>query len=239
MSKKICLVALVALFCCSASAVAWDVVGMPAAEQPRAEFGPIQGVAGHWTLNYATGKITPGAAPLRAEVVYDNTTTATGFGLDDPNMVYYVGDSLWMAHDGVLDSFAFSVYNSLDSAGPLSRVDVEINFYGPYDVLLGTVTLNDLAIDPALNAGEAGFFTVTDLQGLAINLGHVLPRAGRHSPYGSWLLLRRRSGRQLLLPGERGEPGAVGDSLGQRADAPRNQRLRRPGSVVGLSLGRL
>ncbi len=175
MPKRACLVALVAMFCCSVGAVASDIAGMPAVERPQAEFRPIQGVAGHWTLNYATGKLTPGVLPLRAEVVYDNTTNDTGsayaYPPDDPNG--YVGDSLWMAGDGLLDSLAFSIYNADTSGGPLSRVDVSINFYDPYDALLGTVTLNDLVVDPALQPGYVAFFEVTDLQGFGVDLPYA------------------------------------------------------------------
>ncbi len=173
MSKKVCLVALVALFCCSVSAVASDIAGMPCPTPSDAQFRPIQGVAGHWTLNYATGKITPGTMPLRAEVVYDNRTNDPNFGHapdfppGDPNG--YVGDSLWMVGNGLLDSLAFSIFNG-DVSNPLSRVDVELNFYDPYDAVIGTVTIDNLVIDPALQPGYAGFFEVTDLQGLGIDL---------------------------------------------------------------------
>ncbi len=175
MPKKTCCVALMALFCCSVSALASDVVGAPATEQSQAEFRSIEGVAGQWTLNYATGKLTPGILPLRAGVVYDNTTNDTGSATattpDDPNG--YMGDSLWMAYEGVLDSLAFSIYNADTSGGPLTRVDVAVNFYDAYDAVLGTVTINDLVIDPALDPGFVEFFEVTDLQGLGIELPYA------------------------------------------------------------------
>jgi hypothetical protein len=172
MSKKVSLIALAALCCCSVSAVASDVVGAPAMERSQAEFRSIQDVAGHWTVNYATGKVTPGTLPLRADVVYDNTTNDTGSAYayfpDDPN--YYVGDSLWMVGDGLLDALGFSIYNADTSGGPLTRVDATITFYDPFDVVLGTVALNDLVVDPALQPGYVAFFEVTDLQGLGIEL---------------------------------------------------------------------
>ena len=177
MWTRVCLIVLVALCCRPVSAEAPDVAAMPAAPSSIAEFRPIRGVAGYWTLDYATGEITPGTMAFRtaafhAEAVYDNTTNSTGSGYattpDDPNAV--VGDSLWLAGDGLLDSLSFSIFNSDTSAGPLSRADVEINFYDGYEMVLGTITLNDLTIDPALNPGEVGLVTVQNLQPAGIDL---------------------------------------------------------------------
>lgn len=172
MWTRVCQIIFVALCCRSVSAVAPDVVAIPAAPASRAEFRPLGGVGGYWTLDYATGEIAPGGLNLGTAAVYDNTATSAGSGYattpGDPNNA--VGDSMWMANDGLLDSLSFSIFNSDTSAGPLSRADVEINLYDAYDIVLGTIVLDDLTIDPDLNPGDVGFFTVENLQPESINL---------------------------------------------------------------------
>jgi hypothetical protein len=174
MWMRVCLIALAALCCHTALGEAPEV-GRPAATMSDAQAQPVERVAGYWTLDYATGKITPGAVPLRGEIVYDNTTTDTGSGYavfpDDPN--HAVGDSLWMANDGLLDSLAFSVFNSDTSAGPLASIDVEIRFYDPFDTVLGLVTIDDLTFTPPLALGEVAFVTVENLAAEGINLPYA------------------------------------------------------------------
>ena len=174
MWKKFSLVATAGLLCCSA-ALASDIAAAPAAPRQAVEVQPIGRVAGQWTLDYVSGQVMPGGLPVRSELVYDNTTNETGIAYEmvpnDPNG--FVGDSLWMIGDGLLDSLGFSIWNSSNSAGPLSRVDVQINFYDPFDALLGTVTVDNLVISPALAVGEAGLFEVTGLSSLGINLPYA------------------------------------------------------------------
>ena len=176
MWERICFVAIVTLCCQPVIAEAPDVAAIPAAESSAVESQPVRGIAGYWTIDYSTGKVTPGGATLRAETVYDNRTTDSGSAYipdipADPNRA--VGDSLWMVGDGLLDWLEFSIWNSDTSAGSLSRVDVEIGFYDPNDAILGMIMLDDVIIDPALAPGEVGIFTATDLQSLGINLPYA------------------------------------------------------------------
>jgi hypothetical protein len=178
MSKKVCLFVLVALCCWAAVAHGPDIVTMPAGTLRAAEPQPILDTAGYWTLDYLTGEIREGTSS-RAELVYDNTTNSTGFGYEDPydpNMcppVPSLGDGLWMAGDGLLDSVSFSIFNESTSAGSLTRVDVQIDFSDVYYQVIGSVFLDDVAFDPPIAPGAAGYVTVENLGSLNIDLPYT------------------------------------------------------------------
>ncbi|MBU0617172.1 MAG: hypothetical protein KKI02_05610, partial [Planctomycetes bacterium] len=180
MWKEMCVCALAALCCWSVAADPPDFVTMPATTLPDAKVRPILETAGYWTLDYVTGELTEGTFQ-RSELIYDNTTTSAESAYVDPNTappVAPVGDGVWMAGDGLLQSLSFSIYNDTTSGGPLTRVDVQVNFLDgnvdPSEVLdyqlLDTVFIDDLTVDPPLDPGSVGYFTVENLGTLNITI---------------------------------------------------------------------
>ena len=180
MWKKMCVCALAALCCWSVAADPPDFVTAPASALPDAKVRPILDTAGYWTLDYVTGELTEGTFQ-RSELIYDNTTTSTESAYVDPNTappVAPVGDGVWMAGDGLLQSLSFSIFNDAASGGPLTRVDVQVNFLDgnvdPSEVLdyqlIDSVFIDDLAVDPPLDPGSVGYFTVENLGTLNITI---------------------------------------------------------------------
>jgi opacity protein-like surface antigen len=145
-----------------------------AAAPAAAQFDPIQGSAGHLTVDFRSGQTQWGTVgtPRIPGDVYSNIGGTANFGFSSTDFNAVWGDRIQTTGTGTLDQADFTVFNaSTTGAGPLLTGTFVISFVDAVSLTtLGSFSTN-------LTFGVAGlapgFFTtvsVTGLGGLGINL---------------------------------------------------------------------
>lgn len=137
----------------------------------------VPALADTLTPEIARGQPIAQTGSPRGTVVYDCTTTRTGYGFAG-NPGTWIGDDLIMTTGGILDDVSFSIYNSYNTGvnSSLDFVSSDLLFFdttaGTY---LGGVTFSNIDLFTAnggvpLAPGYAVLLHATGLSGLGINL---------------------------------------------------------------------
>ena len=122
---------------------------------------------GHKHVQYGGG--TSGGVGIAVDdLVYDNTTTATGYATSDV-VGAVIGDDVRMLGSGLLKELAFSIYNAEDNTATLETVDIEVRILDLDEVELialdlGTFDLTDSGAEPGLEPGYSVGYTVSGLE---------------------------------------------------------------------------